>query len=889
MKRTQLLTLLLLIPALLFAQEIAYPCRKQMEKGQFDKVFTKLKKQHAKTPNDCGTNYALFSYYFAKTNPQYSTHEAYHYLTLAEFSFNTADEKMRAKLMKQGYMPGVFTSKYEEVSEQALNDAVGINTIEAYNDFLNYYKKAQTQQKRQATANRNALAYSQASRAHTIEAYRQFINDYPEATEVQQAWNSIYEIAYGEASLSNTIEAYKAFIEAYPNARQAKQAQNKIYTLAYDEAVKANTERAFRDYAKQYPNSPLKDQALQQVDAIHSATLLATLPAHPDIPALEKAIRQWREGAARDSCLLLLHDIYARTYDILDLQKFHEEYDAPCLHALKKHDQEAIEAAYEDDVKTFIRKAAPYPSALLAMRGQIATYLKSGKWEEAKQVVESYADVFGEDHDYKELLRLVTEPVDQSIKTTALGPNINTSKGGEYAPTISAAGKYLLFCGQDRSDNMGGEDIFISQLTNKGWGKAHLMPGVNSRYANESPKSLSADGTYMTLFKSGNLYSAQKSKDGWNEPEPMPDNINISGWQSDAMLTSDGKAMLFAAKFQTNFESSPSVNIYVSLLDDNGQWGEPIDLGPTINTSLQDRSPFLHPDMKTLYFSSEGHSSIGGLDVFMSTRLSEDSWTEWSEPVNLGKEINSVNDDCWYKISTDGKIAYFSKGMSNGGDIYTLTLPERLRPQPVATISGKLRDADGKPVVTTIKWENLETHEPVGQSHTDPADGSYFIVLPTGKNYGYYIDDKAYFPVAENIDLRNTNEIVQIEDNVMVASLEQMIEKGIPMPLNNLFFNTAEYILLPPSITELQRVVQILKSRPLKVEISGHTDNVGTDEDNQILSENRAESVRKYLVENGIPEELLTTKGYGESRPIESNNTEYGRHKNRRVEIKFIK
>ncbi|MCR5050950.1 MAG: OmpA family protein [Paludibacteraceae bacterium] len=294
--------------------------------------------------------------------------------------------------------------------------------------------------------------------------------------------------------------------------------------------------------------------------------------------------------------------------------------------------------------------------------------------------------------------------------------------------------------------------------------------------------------------------------------------------------------------------------------------------------------------MKTLYFSSEGHSSIGGMDVFMSTRLSEDSWTEWSEPINLGKEINSVNDDCWYKISTDGKTAYFSKGMSTNGDIYTLNLPERLRPAPVATISGKLKDADGKAVVTTIRWENLETHEQVGLSHTDPQDGSYFIVLPTGKNYGYYIDDNAYFPVAENIDLRNTNEIVQIDNNnVMVASLDQMIEKGIPMPLNNLFFNTAEYILLPPSVTELQRVVEILKSRPLKVEISGHTDNVGTDADNQVLSENRAEAVRSYLVENGISNDLLTTKGYGESRPVATNNTEYGRHKNRRVEIKFIK
>ncbi len=907
------------------AQVKSYPCSKQIEKGQFDKALKKLNKILEKDPNDCEVNYAVYRYYFAKDNPDYSIRGAYLSLALANELYARVDEKEQAKLRKKGYSFDFFRQQLETVTQAAYDQAQASNTISAYNEFLRDYPLASAALRGKATATRNSLAftqaveqntitayktfiaaypeavevrqaqakiyelaYAEALRENTIAAYRKFIDNYPQAPQVGQAQGKIYSIAYAEATQVNTIGAYQQFIKWYPYAPQAKSAQDKIYAMAYAEAEKQGTEDAYRDFAQRYPNSPKRDEALQRAEAVHNADLLATLPSHPDIPTLRQAITSWT-GPARDSCLLMLHDIYASSYEITDLRDFYDDYgDEPFLSELKAHDQSAMEYADYGDSDAFIRAAAPYPSALHALRNGVASYMESGQWSEAKRIVASYADVFGNDHAYRDFLRILSEPYDKSIKPVNLGKNINTS-GEEIAPVISADGKSLLFCGEDRNDNLGAEDIYISRWTSKGWGKAVLFPDVNTAYNNESPKSLSADGTKLTLFKDGRLYYCDKGRYGWQEPEPFSENINISDWQSDAMMTSDGRAMLFAADKKTGYENSGSTNIYVSLLDEDGNWGPPIDLGQTINTSLDERSPFLHPDMKTLYFSSEGHSSIGKYDVFMSTRLSEDSWTEWSEPINLGKEINSLENDCWYKISTDGKTAYFSKGMGNGADIYSLNMPAHLRPRPVATISGKLRDAHNNPVATTLRWEDLESREQVGQSHTDPQDGSYFIVLPTGKNYGYYIDDDEYFPVAENIDLRNTDEAVQIEDNVTVATFEQMIEEEIPMPLNNLFFDTGKYDLLPPSIAELNRVIGILQSRKLKVEISGHTDDVGTDADNQILSERRAEAVRNYLVENGIAAELLTTKGYGESRPVATNKTEAGRRKNRRVEIKFMK
>ena len=294
--------------------------------------------------------------------------------------------------------------------------------------------------------------------------------------------------------------------------------------------------------------------------------------------------------------------------------------------------------------------------------------------------------------------------------------------------------------------------------------------------------------------------------------------------------------------------------------------------------------------MKTLYFSSSGHGSIGDLDIFMSTRLSDDSWTQWSTPVNLGKEINTTQSDCWYKISTDGKKAYFSKEANNSNDqIYWINLPEKLRPNPVATISGIMKDKKGEPISTSITWEDLEENKKVGQSQTDPVDGSFFIVLPMGKNYGYYVNDEDYFPIANNIDLRNKNENVVLEHNIEVATIQQMIEDSIPMPMNNIFFAVGDSTVMPTSIAELTRVAKLITKIGKKVQISGHTDNTGDFSKNQTLSEARARAVYNVLIEQGCNANLMTTQGYGQTKPIATNKTAQGRQQNRRVEIVFIK
>jgi outer membrane protein OmpA-like peptidoglycan-associated protein len=294
--------------------------------------------------------------------------------------------------------------------------------------------------------------------------------------------------------------------------------------------------------------------------------------------------------------------------------------------------------------------------------------------------------------------------------------------------------------------------------------------------------------------------------------------------------------------------------------------------------------------MKTLYFSSDGLGGLGKLDVYKSTRLADSCWNCWSEPVNLGKEINTISDDWGYRISTDGTTAYFSK-KDNGkksDDLYSLTLPPHLRPDIVAKIEGELKNSKNQPVSTTIRWEDLESNTVIGTAKSDPIDGSYFIVLPMGKNYGYFIEDTTFFPVSQNLDLRNVSNVVEIKKDIKAISFQEMIEDKIAIPMNNLFFNPMKSDLLPKSIPELKRISKIIKDKNISVELSGHTDNQGSESMNLKLSEDRANSVKNFLISQGVSPLRIKAVGYGYSKPIASNETDEGKALNRRVEILFV-
>ena len=277
---------------------------------------------------------------------------------------------------------------------------------------------------------------------------------------------------------------------------------------------------------------------------------------------------------------------------------------------------------------------------------------------------------------------------------------VNTS-GNEYNPVLSSDGNTLYFCGEGRSNNKSGEDIFVSTKTADGWSEAQLISEVSSK-ANDYPQSVNASGNTMYIFRNGRIYFSKKAGATWGKPQKMSSNVNSSNWQGDAFISRDGKALFFAAKRSDmlNFFNDADfdgleyhgkvdenqTDLYVCTVDENGEWGKPISLGASVNTLYTERTPFLHSDNKHLYFASDGHGGLGGLDMYVTTRLGNDCWDCWSEPINLGKEINTASDDYGYKISNDGTKAYFSKSNAAKGkkgnlDIYLIQLPENLQPK----------------------------------------------------------------------------------------------------------------------------------------------------------------------------------------------------------------
>jgi len=268
-----------------------------------------------------------------------------------------------------------------------------------------------------------------------------------------------------------------------------------------------------------------------------------------------------------------------------------------------------------------------------------------------------------------------------SIVPQILPPTVNSYDGEEYGPTVTIDDQTLYFVGLNRADGSATEDIYMSIREADGeWGKARRIPELSHPYRNEAPTSISSDGHTLLLFVEGRLCFSQKTHRGWTEPQPMPALFRIGNWQADAMFAADNSAILFAANHPAKPGEQPTLNIFVSTRDEQGKWSQPFSIGETINTQGMERSPFLHPDMKTLYFSSDREGTVGDLDVWVSRRLSDSCWTCWSEPENLGPLINTTGRDCWYKISTDGTRAYYARKTGRNHNIYWIALPEDKRP-----------------------------------------------------------------------------------------------------------------------------------------------------------------------------------------------------------------
>ena len=477
-----------------------------------------------------------------------------------------------------------------------------------------------------------------------------------------------------------------------------------------------------------------------------------------------------------------------------------------------------------------------------------------------------------------------------------LGSGVNTIYD-ELQPIVTPDGKGLYICRYGDPGNIGGgtySDVYFSSLQGQAWGPARNLGFPVNNAVNNSVVAVTPDGNRLILLNnytptpvgSGGIATSVRGSNGqWMPPQPMPiENYYTYCNFVEFHLGPDGRTLVMSLE---RHSKQCMRDIYVSFLQANGRWSEPRHLGNKVNTPGNESSPFLAADNRTLYFASDGHGGYGDSDIFMTKRL-DDSWTNWSEPVNLGKPINSAGWDAYYSVPASGEYAYFASSQNSlgKGDIFRIKLPQGLRPEPVVLVRGQVFDAKTKqPIAAEIQYERLSDGKSLGQALSDPQEGRYQISLPYGEHYGFRATAKGYLSLSEELDLSERKEYAEITRDLYLTP----IEKDASIRLNNVFFERSKAVLLNTSYSELNRLVVILKENPgLEIQIEGHTDGVGNPDANLRLSNERVEAVRQYLIDQGIHGNRIKGKGFGGSRPIAPNDTEANKMKNRRVEFRVL-
>jgi OmpA-OmpF porin, OOP family len=491
------------------------------------------------------------------------------------------------------------------------------------------------------------------------------------------------------------------------------------------------------------------------------------------------------------------------------------------------------------------------------------------------------------------------------IAIEALDKNVN-SDYSELNPVLSPDGKTLYFSRRNHPENVGGikdkEDIWYSELDSSGhWQLAKNMATFNNAGPNfiNTVQSITPDGK-SAIIVLGNKYLpngkmmagvsiSSNVGTGWSKPVALniTNDYNFNE-KANYFLTNNRKTLIISEERE---DSQGDRDLYVSFMQDDSIWTEPLNLGDVVNSAGEESAPFLASDDKTLYYSSKGFSGYGGSDIYVTRRL-DDTWTRWSEPENLGPEINSPLEDLFFNIPASSDYAYYSRGVTETNtDIFRIKLPIVKNPDPWVTVRGKVLDENGNPIAAKIIYERLPDGKEVGIAQTNPQTGEYEIRLPAGHLYGVRAEAKDKISESQNLDLRNitADQIIQGKDFSLDPIKVAPIAENITLTLNNVFFDFDKSELKPESFSELNRIIKLMKDRPsMEVEISGHTDAVGSDTYNLGLSERRAKAVVSYLTGKGIQKDRIITLFLGESKPVDTNETKEGRGRNRRVEFKIV-
>lgn len=487
----------------------------------------------------------------------------------------------------------------------------------------------------------------------------------------------------------------------------------------------------------------------------------------------------------------------------------------------------------------------------------------------------------------------MANPLD--VKPRKMGSEINYFQFNSN-PVLTADRKTMIYSVKSGRGKYANEDIVVAINENSKWqAPKSISENINNEHTGEGFASISGDGKTMVFAAADrkdclgrvDLYISFRVGDTWSEPINMGPKVNSEAWDSEPSISADGRTIYFSSDRKGGLGQR---DIYKTTMDENGIWGAVQNVGGFINTNKSEVTPVIHADGRTLLYASDGGLGFGGYDIFYSTF---DDKSGWAKGKNIGYPLNTAENEGALFITSDYEKGYFEKyfkpSESQGAYsfIYEFDVPDALKINKACTYAnGSVRDILTRQAVkATVEIINLRTKEREQLVTSDSISGKYLAVLREGQEYGVYVSANGYLFHSENFDYTDISNSNPVALDIELIPLSE--KKEIELP--NIFFETGKYALKEKSFVELDRVVDLMmRNESIAVEIGGHTDNVGSSSSNVELSTNRALSVKKYLVSKGVGEDRVKTKGYGSTKPKYDNNTDIGRAKNRRIELKVI-
>ncbi|NEM97851.1 OmpA family protein [Pontibacter burrus] len=529
-------------------------------------------------------------------------------------------------------------------------------------------------------------------------------------------------------------------------------------------------------------------------------------------------------------------------------------------------------------------------------------YFERGDYQAAKTNYDAFlkakpknANQFAYANQQVKTAEYATEAMKKPVKFTSVQLPSNINKYPlQYFPSTTADQRYLIFTARAGSRPEHDENILISEKKAGVWqAPVSISENINTS-ANEGAATISGDGKTLVFtscsrpdsFGDCDLYISYRTGNEWSAPRNMGPPVNSKSWDSQPSLSADGRTLYFSSNRGGGVGRE---DIWVTNRNEDGSWQTPRNLGEPINSKGRDLAPFIHVSGSTLYFASDGHLGMGGLDVFKADLSGKG---QWQQPQNLGYPLNTYADESSIYITPDNQIGYYARSMMTESgastvQLFSLDVPEVWHAKEKSTYAqGRVFHAETKkPLAATVQLYDVANDSLVQQVQSDKVSGEYTVVLTEGKQYALYVHAPQFLMNSLSFDYTSRKNLTPVALDVYL----QPIKSGSAVVLNNLFFPSGKYELEPKSVTELNRLINFMRqNKDVKIEITGHTDDVGSDAANQVLSERRAKSVVDYLVAKGIASNRIRYKGFGETKPVKPNTSEENRQLNRRIEMQVL-